>query len=63
MECRALWATEDPVRFRHWRELADDLARFLSEMNLRGIVGAGHSLGAVTSLFCAVAHPELFRCN
>jgi len=61
MECRALWGTHDPAQFRHWRELADDLARFLTEMNLKGIVGGGHSLGAVTSLFCAVAHPGLFR--
>lgn len=61
MECRALWGNEDPARFRHWRELGEDLARFLTEMDLRGIVGIGHSLGAVTSLFCAVSHPELFR--
>ncbi|MBC7260985.1 MAG: alpha/beta hydrolase [Chloroflexi bacterium] len=61
MECRALWGDHDPARFRHWRELGEDLARFLKEMDLRGIVGIGHSLGAVTSLFCAVSHPELFR--
>jgi len=61
MECRALWGTEDPARFRHWRELGEDLAGFLAEMKLSGILAAGHSLGAVTSLFCAVSHPELVR--
>jgi len=61
MECRALWATQDPAKFRHWREFGEDLARFLREMNCTGIVAAGHSLGAVTSLFCAVAHPKLIR--
>jgi len=60
-EGRAMWGTHAPAQFHHWRELADDLARFLGEMNLRGIVGAGHSLGAVTTLFCAVANPGLFR--
>jgi pimeloyl-ACP methyl ester carboxylesterase len=61
MECRALWGDQDTARFRHWRELGEDLARFLREMRLHGIIGIGHSLGAVTSLFCAVSHPELFR--
>ncbi|MBM4429888.1 MAG: alpha/beta hydrolase [Chloroflexi bacterium] len=61
MECRALWGTKDPAEFRHWRELGKDLARFLQEMNLKGIIAAGHSMGAVSSLYCAVAHPELVR--
>ncbi len=60
-EGRALWGAHDSRQFRHWRELAGDLARFLGEMAPGGIIGAGHSLGAVTSLFCAVANPGLFR--
>jgi pimeloyl-ACP methyl ester carboxylesterase len=70
-ESRPLWGTQDSrtdggvehraAQFRHWRELAGDLARFLSEMGLRGIIGAGHSLGAVTTLYCAAANPGLFR--
>mgnify|MGYP001155983853 CR=1 FL=1 len=59
MECRALWDRQDPTQFQHWRELGEDLARFLTEMKLGMVLAAGHSLGAVTSLFCAVAHPEL----
>lgn len=59
MECRALWGTEDAGQFRHWREMGEDLARFLTAMGLSQVIAAGHSLGAVTSLFCAVAHPEL----
>ena len=61
MEARPLWGDQDPARFRHWRELADDLARFVQEMGLTGAIAVGHSLGAVTSLFCAAAHPDLFR--
>ena len=61
MECRALWGTGEPVVLRHWRELAEDLARFLQEMELSNVVAAGHSLGGVTSLWCAAAHPELIR--
>jgi pimeloyl-ACP methyl ester carboxylesterase len=61
MECRALWGTADPTRFHHWREMGEDLARFLGEMGLSEVIAAGHSLGAVASLYCAVAHPELIR--
>lgn len=61
MECRALWGSHDPAQFRHWRELGEDLARFLTEMNLGSVVAVGHSLGAITSLFYAVSHPDLVR--
>jgi pimeloyl-ACP methyl ester carboxylesterase len=61
MECRALWPNTDPAAFRHWREFGEDLADFLDEMQLQGVVAAGHSLGALTSLFCAAAHPRLVR--
>jgi pimeloyl-ACP methyl ester carboxylesterase len=69
-EARPLWGTESdsargaqrsPAQFHHWRELGDDLASFLGEMGLRAIIGVGHSLGAVTTLYCAVADPGLFR--
>ncbi len=59
MGCRALWGTQDPARFQHWRQMGEDLARFLVEMELTGAYAVGHSLGAVTSLLCAVAHPGL----
>jgi len=59
MECRALWGSQNPAQFRHWRQMGEDLARFLSEMRFGRSLLAGHSLGAVTSLFCAAAHPEL----
>ena len=61
MECRALWGTQDPGRFGGWRELAVDLTRFLTEVAPQGVVAVGHSLGAVTSLYCAIAHPQLVR--
>jgi pimeloyl-ACP methyl ester carboxylesterase len=61
MEARPLWGDQDPACLRHWRELADDQARFVQEMGLTGAIAVGHSLGAVTSLFCAAAHPGLFR--
>lgn len=61
MECRALWGAKDPRQFHHWREMGEDLARFLTEMGLTGIVAVGHSLGAVASLYAALEHPALIR--
>jgi pimeloyl-ACP methyl ester carboxylesterase len=61
MECRALWGTHNPARLRHWRELGEDLASFLMELSPDGALAAGHSLGAVTTLFCAQAYPGLIR--
>jgi pimeloyl-ACP methyl ester carboxylesterase len=61
MECRALWGTADPAQFRHWQEMGQDMDRFLTEMGLSGVVAVGHSLGAVTSLYSALAHPGQIR--
>lgn len=61
MECRALWGTADPAQFRHWKEMGEDLACFLTEKGLTDVVAVGHSLGAVTSLYSALAHPGLIR--
>ncbi len=61
MECRALWGSADPAQFRHWREMGEDLARFLTDLGLTDVVAVGHSLGAVTSLYSTLAHPGLIR--
>ena len=59
MECRATWGSADPAAFHHWREMGDDLAAFLREVGWSRVLAVGHSLGAVSSLYCAVSHPEL----
>jgi pimeloyl-ACP methyl ester carboxylesterase len=61
MECRALWGTVEASTLHHWRELADDLVRFLEELGTGPVIAVGHSLGAVTSLYAAAAHPQLVR--
>lgn len=60
-EARPLWPGSNPGQFHHWRELAADLLRFLSTVASGPVIGVGHSLGAVTTLFCAATTPELFR--
>ena len=60
MESRPLWANSDWKSFDTWETAADDLIRFLDERKLKGIIGAGHSFGAVATLVAANKRPELF---
>jgi pimeloyl-ACP methyl ester carboxylesterase len=39
----------------------DDLVQYLDERGARGWIGAGHSLGAVTTMAAALRRPDLFR--
>jgi len=43
-----------------WRVLASDVAEFLAQSGLSGVVGIGHSMGAHTLLQTAADHPEAF---
>jgi pimeloyl-ACP methyl ester carboxylesterase len=45
---------------RDWSPLAEDLRTELDRRGVRGIVGVGHSLGAVISLLAAAPDPGLF---
>jgi len=60
MSARPLWADSRPRVLRDWSVFAEDLRAELGRRDLRGIVGVGHSLGAVTSLLAAAADPGLF---
>ena len=50
-----------PENFTNWDVVADDLLRFLDQERLEGIIGAGHSLGAVATMKAALREPERFR--
>lgn len=54
------WAETHPERLKHWSQLADDMVKGLKERGVSKIVGIGHSLGGVLTLYAAVQHPELF---
>ncbi|HHQ49320.1 MAG TPA: alpha/beta hydrolase, partial [Acidobacteria bacterium] len=51
----------DPEAINGWEPLAGDLRHQLQEAGSRGLVGVGHSLGAVVTAMAAAAAPELFR--
>lgn len=50
-----------PETFDDWNLIADDLLRFLDRQRLEGIIGVGHSLGAVATMKAALREPERFR--
>jgi pimeloyl-ACP methyl ester carboxylesterase len=58
---RPLWPGSRPRSAPDWHPLADDLIRCLDVLGLKGIVGVGHSMGGVLTLWAAVSRPDLFR--
>ncbi|HLF01769.1 MAG TPA: alpha/beta hydrolase [Anaerolineales bacterium] len=60
---RPLWPElhSTPQTLKSWADFADDLLRFFDERDERGVIGVGHSLGAIVTLVAALRRPELFR--
>ena len=60
LAARPLWDCGAPAGLKSWHTLAEDLSRGLDDRGLSGVVGVGHSLGAVTTLLAAAVYPQLF---
>jgi pimeloyl-ACP methyl ester carboxylesterase len=58
---RPLWPHSRPEALTSWQLLADDLIRFFEQEGLEDVIGVGHSLGAVATMYAAVKRPSLFR--
>lgn len=61
MHARPVWSNQPPESLTNWSQMADDLITFLDAHELKGIVGIGHSMGGVATMYAAQARPELFR--
>lgn len=61
LPARPLWPGSRPESTPSWHPLADDLTRAFDRLGWRGVVGVGHSMGGVITLWAAVRRPELFR--
>lgn len=46
----------------HWRDFGRDLAALVRELDLRDVVGVGHSMGGHALAEAAAACPDRFRC-
>ena len=60
IEHRPFWQAK-PTPNDDWEQIADDMIRFLDAQNLKNIIGIGHSLGAVGTMFAAIKRPDLFK--
>jgi pimeloyl-ACP methyl ester carboxylesterase len=61
LPARPLWSGNHRPAGASWRPLADDLVQGLRALELEGIVGVGHSLGGVLTLWASISDRELFR--
>ncbi len=57
---RPLWPGAQPEEMTDWTVIADDLIRFFDQMGWQQVIGVGHSLGGVATLYAAVSRPDLF---
>ena len=46
---------------RNWRPLAEELIKHIETYQKEPVIGLGHSLGGVLTLFAALDRPDLFR--
>ena len=58
---RPLWPGSQPKSALDWHVLADDLIKGLDALNLKNIIGLGHSMGGVFTMLAAIRRPNLFR--
>lgn len=61
MHHRPLWSDMDPWEMRTWHLLTRDLIAFMETHGLYDVLGVGHSMGGVATLYAALERPELFR--
>lgn len=62
---RPLWPGADWRQLEDWKVLGEDLVAFLDPIDAAagrpGLIGIGHSLGGVATIYAALARPDLFR--
>lgn len=61
LPARPLWPGSRPESAPDWRCMVDDLIGGLDALGLRGIVGVGHSIGGVLTMWASIRRPDLFR--
>lgn len=59
---RPLWLGTEPAELQgDWQIIADDLIHFFEQRGWEQVIGIGHSLGAVATMYAAAKRPSLFR--
>jgi pimeloyl-ACP methyl ester carboxylesterase len=60
MPARPLWPGSNPRELKDWSLLSDDLLEALQPLGRQKIIGVGHSLGGVLTLYAALKEPVRF---
>lgn len=58
---RPLWPGSQPEEVQSWHDLGSDLGTDLNALTNDPVVGMGHSLGGIMTLYAALRHPERFK--
>ncbi|MCG8347201.1 MAG: alpha/beta hydrolase [Chloroflexales bacterium] len=59
---RPLWPGSYPEQIQSWRDLAQDLLHDMASIAPPGgLIGMGHSLGGIMTMYAALQRPEYFR--
>jgi pimeloyl-ACP methyl ester carboxylesterase len=58
---RPLWPGTLPEDIKSWQQIGQDMVRFFEENNLSNMIGVGHSLGAVATMYAVAQRPDLFQ--
>ncbi|TDR33015.1 alpha/beta fold hydrolase [Hydromonas duriensis] len=63
LDHRATWDGSPYQASKHfsWKDGADDLIKAIEQFAPQGVIGVGHSLGAVITLLAADKRPDLFK--
>ncbi|MBN1661860.1 MAG: alpha/beta hydrolase [Anaerolineae bacterium] len=62
LPARPLWPGSRPGDTPTWRPMAGDVVDELEASGMAPVIGVGHSLGGVLTLWAAIDRPDLFRC-
>lgn len=60
LNMRPLWENCAPESLHSWRQFGDDLLNGLDQLTDQPVIGIGHSVGAIATLYAASARPERF---
>ena len=60
MESRAFWPDADMTAVSSWEEMSEDLISLFDQQGWKGVIAAGHSLGAAKIIFASLKRPDLF---
>jgi pimeloyl-ACP methyl ester carboxylesterase len=60
LHARPLWGDCEPESLTNWAQFGDDLLAGLDTLTPNPVIGIGHSVGAIATLYAAAKHPDRF---